>query len=80
MSDSVSRVRLSQLLRPWDSPGKNTGVGSHLKLYTFFASPPEANTTLKEEFLLSEYIELNKLNSSSKDILNVFRPKYLECL
>ena len=34
MSDSVQPHRLqpSRLLRPWDSPGKNTGVGCHFLL------------------------------------------------
>ena len=41
---SLSRVRLSvthrlqpaMLLRPWESPGKNTGVGRHLLLQGLF--------------------------------------------
>ena len=34
MSDSVRphRRQLTRLLRPWDSPGKNTGVGCHFLL------------------------------------------------
>ena len=34
MSDSVrpQRQRPTRLLRPWDSPGKNTGVGCHCLL------------------------------------------------
>ena len=34
MSDSVRRHGLqpTRLLRPWDSPGKNTGVGCHFLL------------------------------------------------
>ena len=34
MSDSVRphRQQLTRLLRPWDSPGKNTGVGCHFLL------------------------------------------------
>ena len=34
MSDSVRRQRRqpTRLLRPWDSPGKNTGVGCHFLL------------------------------------------------
>ena len=34
MSDSVqpSRQQPARLLRPWDSPGKNTGVGCHFLL------------------------------------------------
>ena len=34
MSDSVRphRRQLSRLLRPWDSPGRNTGVGCHFLL------------------------------------------------
>ena len=42
----LSRVRLfvtrglepTNLLRPWDSPGKNTGVGCHLKQRHYFAN------------------------------------------
>ena len=32
MSDSVRPHGLPRLLRPWDSPGKNTGVGCHFLL------------------------------------------------
>ena len=34
MSDSVQphRRQPTRLLRPWDSPGKNTGVGCHFKI------------------------------------------------
>ena len=34
MSDSVGphRQQPTRLLRPWDSPGKNTGVGCHFLL------------------------------------------------
>ena len=32
MSDSVHRQQPTRLPRPWDSPGKNTGVGCHFLL------------------------------------------------
>ena len=34
MTDSVRphRLKSTRLLRPWDSPGKNTGVGCHFLL------------------------------------------------
>ena len=37
MSDSVRPHGLqpTRLLRPWDSPGKNTGVGCHFLLQVF---------------------------------------------
>ena len=38
MSDSVwpHRQQLTRLLHPWDSPGKNTGVGRHFLLHGIF--------------------------------------------
>ena len=37
VSDSVQphRQQLTRLLCPWDSPGKNTGVGCHFLLRTY---------------------------------------------
>ena len=38
LSSSVQpcRLQLSRLLRPWDSPGKNTGVGCHFLFQRIF--------------------------------------------
>ena len=40
VSDSVRPRRLqpTRLLRPWDSPGKNTGVGCHFLLQSLRAA------------------------------------------
>ena len=40
VSDSVRphRRQPTRLLCPWDSPGKNTGVGCHFLLHQFYAA------------------------------------------
>ena len=41
LSDSLQPYRLqpTRLLCPWDSPGKNTGVGCHALLQRIFLTP-----------------------------------------
>ena len=34
----------TRLLCPWDSPGKNTGVGCHFLLQGIFSPPPRGGT------------------------------------
>ena len=55
MSDSLQPLGLypTRLLRPWDSPGKNTGVGCHFLLQgTLFLII--ISTELKEKHTLDQ--------------------------
>ena len=72
MSDSVQphRWKPIRLLHPWDSPGRNTGVGFHFLLqYRFSAIPtklPAAFFTELEQKLFTIHMETQKtLHSQS---------------
>ena len=58
VSDSLKPYGLhpARLFYPWDSPGKNTGVGSHSLLYGIFPTPgiKPGSPALKTDSLLSE--------------------------
>ena len=58
MSDSLQPhgLKLARLLGPWDSPGKNTGVGSHSLLQGDLPDPgiKPGTPTLQEDSLPSE--------------------------
>jgi len=65
MSDSVQphRRQPTRLLRPWDSPGKSTGVGCHCLLL-------DLNRRAKTTKLLKENIGINLYDLGS-DFLEV---------
>ena len=50
MSDSVRphRQQPTRLPRPWDSPGKNTGVGCHFLLQNYQALSKDLSDSLQE--------------------------------
>ena len=65
VSDSVRPHRRQpiRLPRPWDSPGKNTGVGCHFLLHMIWLQSLIAQVTKKLAHLLNEtyfiYVYLN---------------------
>ena len=70
MSDSSRPHGLqpTRLLRPWDSPGKNTGVGCHF-LLKFMKGKRESDTTL------SDPMDCSLLDSS---VHGIFQARVLE--
>ena len=79
----LSRVRLSatprpqppRLLCPWDSPGKNTGVGCHFLLHGIFATqgwnPRHHCTTLPSPyFLISSNLEVFPRKNKSPSLFS----------
>ena len=69
MSDSVRphRRQLTRLPRPWDSPGKNTGVGCHCLLQCMkVKSESEVKVTLKIAMTLSSHRDMPIMYSSSQ--------------
>ena len=70
MSDSVRphRRQPTRLLRPWDSPGKNTGVGCHFLLQCT-KGKRESDTTL------SDPMDCSLLDSS---VHGIFQARVLE--
>ena len=92
MSDSVRphRWQPTRLPRPWDSPGKNTGVGCHFLLQCIFTLIPTSNSlansvgfyqaTLSLDHvlltLLGQEVEPGKLTSSLfLSLSTLVRPK-----
>ena len=70
MSDSLQPYGSlpARLLCPWDSPGKNTGVGCHALLLGIF--PTQEPASIKIHSLLVESINLN--NNNSNQFLSTF--------
>ena len=70
MSDSLQPYGSlpARLLCPWDSPGKNTGVGCHALLLGIF--PTQEPASIKIHLLLVESINLN--NNNSNQFLSTF--------
>ena len=77
MSDSVRphRQQATRLPRPWDSPGKNTGVGYHFFLqYMKVKSESEVTQSC---LTLSDPMDCSLPGSS---VHRIFQARVLECL
>ena len=73
VSDSVGPhgLQLTRLLHPWDSPGKNTGVGCHflLQLAFLYTNNEKIEREIKETILFT--IAMKRIKS-----LGIYLPKY----
>ena len=74
MSDSVRphRQQPTRLLRPWDSPGKNTGLGCHLLLQCMKVKSESEST---QSSILSDPVDCSLPGSSAHGI---FQARVLE--
>ena len=77
MSDSLRPIGLSptKLLCPWDSPGRNTGVGGHALLQGIF---PTQGLNLCLFYLLHwqvDYLPLRPLGSPISTVLQINHPE-----
>ena len=77
MSDSLRPIGLSptKLLCPWDSPGRNTGVGGHALLQGIF---PTQGLNLFLFYLLHwqvDYLPLRPLGSPISIVLQINHPE-----
>ena len=54
--DCIDPIQPDRLFSPWNSPGKNTGVGSHFLIQRIFPTPgiEPGSPALQVDYLLSE--------------------------